>query len=57
MTKKKKPTTSTERVQKMREKLAEQGLTEVRGAYAPKVLHDKIREYTGKLVKKASKET
>lgn len=56
MTKKKKAATSTERVQKMRAKLEDEGLTEVRGAYAPKVLHPKIKEYAAKLVKKASKE-
>jgi hypothetical protein len=45
---------TAERQRKFRESQKRLGLAEVRGAWAPPHLHDKVREYARKLAEKAS---
>ena len=48
--------TNTERVQALRARLKEAGLSEVRGIWAPAALHSEVREQAAKLVRKRNRE-
>lgn len=49
--------TNAENQRNVRDRKHEQDLYEVRGAWAPKWLHEKVREYTKRLIKNGTKET
>lgn len=47
--------TNTERVQALRARLKEAGLSEVRGIWAPAALHSEVREQAAKLIRRRQK--